>query len=233
MTEKTTRRDILKIAGTASAVSGLAITSTANEGERVRVVEAGIRYEIPSNNDYDIVNPDSRPPYTVDKEDRKLIVLNNAASSTSSRIKEASALVDEQSAGSADEVSVGPRNETIRALPTDLSSRMRAKRAVQLDSPLRAPTVTLRMNANAPTLNVESKGTVELPVGERTEVRLNPITAEARTTHVVGEASIEGVPDFMQGLKREQDSVEIEATPVVEAVNHGELVVEQQRSAPK
>lgn len=233
MTQETTRRDVLKIAGTASAVSGLALTATANEGERVRVVEAGLRFEVPDNDDYERVNPDSRPPYTVDETERKLVVLNTASPADESRIQETGDLLDERSAGRADEVAVGPRDGQLKALPTELSSRMRVKRAVQLDSPVRAPTVTLRANTNAPALSVEGEGVVELGIGERTEVRLDPVTAEARTSHVVGKASIEGVPEHMQGLKRERDSVEVEATPVVEAVNHGELVVEKQSPPSK
>lgn len=233
MVEETTRRDVLKIAGTASAMSGFAISAAAKEGKQVRVVEAGLRYEVPSNDAYDVVLPDSRPPFTVDVNKRKLFVLNTAAPSTISRIQEADELLVEQSVGSRSDVTVGPNTGVLKALPTELSSRMRATRAVQLESPVRAPIVTINSNANAPALNVESIGTVELTVGEKTEVRLDPVTAEARTTHVVGEASVEGVPEFMQGLKREQDSVEIEVTPIVEAINHGELRVEQQSPPPK
>lgn len=233
MTQETTRRDVLKIAGTASAVSGLALTTTAKESERVRVVEAGLRFEVPSNDDYDFVLPDSRPPYTVDEVERKLLVMNTASPGDASRIQESEDLLDERSATAADEVTVGPQDGRLKTLPTDLSSRMRVTKAVQLDSAVRAPTVTLHANANAPALNVEGKGAVELGVGDRTEVRLDPITAQARTSQVVGKASIEGVPEHMEGLKRERDSVEIEATPVVETVNHGELVVEKQSPPPK
>lgn len=179
MTQETTRRDVLKIAGTASAVSGLALTATAKEGERVRVVEAGLRFEVPSNDDYDLVLPDSRPPYTVDEAERKLLVLNTVSPADASRIQESGDLLDERSAIAADEVTVGPQDSRLKTLPTDLSSRMRMTRAVQLDSPVRAPTVTLHANANAPALNVESEGVFELGVGERTEVRLDPITAQA------------------------------------------------------
>lgn len=228
MIQETTRRDLLKIAGTASAMSGLALTSTAAEGDRVRVIEAGLRFEVPDNDDYDLVLPDSRPPYTIDQNERKLVILNTASPADASQIQETRDLLDERSAGAADEVTVGPRDGQLKALPTELSSRMRAKEAVHLDSPMQAPTVTLRASGNVPTLNVESEDTVELEVGDRTKIHLDPVTAEARTSHVVGEASIEGVPEYMQGLKRERDSVEIEATPIVEAVNHGELVVDEQ-----
>lgn len=233
MMEETTRRDVLKIAGTASAVSGLALTATAEEGKRVRVVEAGLRFEVPENDEYDRVNPDSRPPFTIDETQRKLVVLNTASPADTSRIRDSSDLIGERSASSADEVAVGPQDGTLKALPTELSSRMRVKRAVQLDSPVRIPTITIHANANAPALNVEGEGAIELDVGERIERRLDPITADARTSRVVGQASIEGVPEHVQGLKRERDSVEIEATPVVEAVNHGELVVEEQRPPSK
>lgn len=233
MMEKTTRRDVLKATGAASAISGFALTATASENQLVRVVEAGIRYEVPPNDSYDGVHLDSRPPYTVDTDERKLVVLNTASQSTTSRIRESTNLLDEMAIDSGDETSVGPRDGTLSALPTELSSRMRVMHAVSLVSPIRVPTVTLHQNANAPVLNVESEGVVELPVGERTEVRLDSVAAEARTTHVVGKVSIEGVPEFMEGLKREQDSVEIEATPVVEAINHGELVVKRQSRATK
>lgn len=230
MKQETTRRDVLKLAGTASAVSGLAITATADESERVRVVEAGLRFEVPSNDEYDLVLPDSRPPYTVDEEERKLVVLNTASPETASRIRNAGDILDERTAA---EVAVGPRDGRVKALPTELSSRMRAKRAVRLAEPSRVPTVSLDAGANVPVLNAGSKEPVELAAGERRELRLDPVAARARTSRVVGEATVDGVPEFMQGLKRERDSVDIEATPVVEAINHGELVVEEQGPSPK
>lgn len=233
MTEQTTRRDVLKAAGTASALSGFALTATASEGHRVRVVEAGIRFDVPPNDNYDGIHVDSHPPFTIDAKERKLIVLNSASSATRSRIHESTDLLDERSADANDEITVGPRDGVLLALPTELSARMRVKRAVQLDSPVRIPTVTLNPGPNSAMLNVESKEPVKLAVGERSELRLDPVTAQARTSRVVGEATVEGVPEFMQGLERERDSVEIEATPIVEAINHGELIAEQQDPPPK
>lgn len=222
----TDRRDVLKAIGTVSMAGGLSTVAAA--ADRVRVVEAGLRYEVPDNDDYVEVHPDSRPPYTVNDERGRLLVLNTASARDRSHIRGASELANERSVQTGARVRVGPRDGKLDGLPTSLTARMRPKRVVNLDSPVRAPTVAVHPNADGVVLEVESRGTTDLPVGERTTVSLDPLRATARTTHVVGEASVDGVPDHMQGLERRYDSVEIEVTPVVEAINHGELQVKQQ-----
>lgn len=118
----------------------------------------------------------------------------------------------------------------VEMLILPLSRRMRPKRAINLDSSLKAPTITVNLNGNYPTMNAESVGPVDLAPEDRIEVQLDPVIAEARTTHVIEEVSLDGVPEHLEGLKRESDSVETKVVPIIEAINHGELVVERQRS---
>lgn len=110
---------------------------------------------------------------------------------------------------------------------------MRAEAAVQLTDHLRTPTVTARPTGDGVVLTADGRGRVSLPVGERTVVELDPVTATVRTSRVVGRADVDDdVPEFLVGLEREYGSQEVDVRPVVEAVNHGKLSVAQQPDPP-
>lgn len=228
--EYTTRREALKAVGAIGVVSGLSAVATA-DAPTVRVVETGLRYEVPTDNSFDIVRPDSRPPYTVNAERGELLLLNSASRADRQAIRSAPELTNEQSVSTGTRVRVDPGE--LGALPTDLSARMHAKSAVQLVDHLRTPTVTARPTGDGVVLTAEGRGRVSLPVGERTTVELDPVTATVRTSRVVGPADVDDdVPEFMVGLEREYGSREVDVRPVVEAINHGKFSVAQQPDPP-
>lgn len=231
MTDKTTRRKVLKTVCTASVVGGFASPTTAEGNRTVQVIETGIRYDLPPHENFDSVHVDSRPPFTIDEENERMVVLKTAHPSTKTRLNESENLFDERTVKPGNEISVAPSNQKATALPTELSSRMRAKHLVTLVSSIRHPSVVLKANPNAPVLTVQSEGNIELLPGERIEVEIGPVTVSVRTTRVVGKVTADHVPEHMKAKKREEGSVEMEATPVVEAVNHGELSIVQQEGS--
>jgi hypothetical protein len=228
--EHTTRREALKAVTAIGVVGGLSPTASA-DAPAVRVVETGLRYEAPMDDRFELIRPDSRPPYTVNAERRELLLLNTASRSDRRAIRNAPELTNEQSVATGTKVRVNPGE--LGALPTELSSRMRVKEAIPLNDHLRTPTVTARPSSDGVVLATEGRGQVSVPVGKRTTVELNPVTATVRTSRVVGRADVDDdVPEFMVGLKREYGSREVDVRPVVEVINHGKLAVAQQPDPP-
>lgn len=228
--EHTTRREALKTVSAIGMVGGLSATATA-DAPTVRVVETGLRYEVPTGDSFDLIRPDSRPPYTVNAERGELLLLNTASRADRKAIGSAPELTNEQSVPTGTRVRVDPGE--LGALPTELSARMRAKEAVQLADHLRTPTVTARPTGDGVVLTAEGRGRVSLPVGERMTIELDPVTVTVRTSRVVGRADVDDdVPEFMVGFEREYGSREVDVRPVVEAINHGKLAVAQQPDPP-
>jgi hypothetical protein len=220
----------LKAVGAIGVVGGLSTAATA-DAPTVRMVETGLRFEVPTDDSFEFIHPDSRPPYTVNAGRGELLLLNTASRANRRAIRDAPELTNEQSVSTGTQVRADPGE--LGALPTRLSARMRAKTAVQLIDHLRTPTVTARPTGDGMVLTAEGRGRVSLPVGERTTVELDPVTATIRTSQVVGRADVaDDVPEFMIGLEREYGSREVEVRPVVEAINHGKLPVAQQPDPP-
>ncbi|MFB6177595.1 MAG: hypothetical protein ABEI99_10705 [Halobaculum sp.] len=230
--DHTTRRDALRAVGAVGLMSGLSTAATA-EAPTVRVVEAGLRYELSVAESFDTVHPDSRPPYTVNEGRGELLLLNTASRADRRAIRGAPELANERSVRTGTTVRVDPGE--VGALPTELSTRMRAKEAVVLTEQLRTPRVTARPTADDVVLTAEGAGRRRLSSGERTTVALDSVTATVQTSRVVGEADVndQDVPDFRIGVQREYGSRTVEVRPIVEAVNHGTLTVAQQPDPPE
>ncbi len=229
MIDQTTRRDVLSAVCAAGGISGLSVP-TMGEGNRgIQVVESGIRYEIPPNENYVTTHVDSRPPFTIDRERRNLVVPTNASLALLSDLDRAINLFDERNVNHGSEVIVTSPNRRVTAVPTELSNRMRVRKEVSLVSAIRYPTITLRSTPNEPILNIKSVGKRELAPDERVEIELEPLSIDVQTSHVIGKVSDSHIAPHQRALKREKDSITVQATPVVEAVNHGKLDLVQQR----
>lgn len=231
MTKKPTRREILKTAATTSAASAIATTATATDtAPTVRVVETGIRYEVANEDDYHGLLLDSRPPYTVNRKQDEFILAEKAARSLTTDIQQTGGLFDERSIEAGESVTVGPANGRVGALPTELSARMRAKRALDLASDHKIPSVSLHWNGNSPSLSIESKGKIDLDPETNREIRLESETVKAQIVHrTETSVEVEGRPKDRQGPKRVYEPVEAEVTPIVEVVDHGELTLTRRK----
>lgn len=211
-------------------LGGLSATATA-DAPTVRVVETGLRYEVSTDERFELIRPDSRPPYTVNTKRGELMLLNTASRADRRAIGNAPELLNEQSVSTGTQVRVDPG--VIGAIPTDLSARMRTKTAIQLADRIPTPTVTARSTGDGVVLSAEGRGQVPLPIGERTTVELNSVNVGVRTSEVVGPNDVDDdVPEFMVGLEREYGSREVDVRPVIEATNHGNLSVVQQPDLP-
>lgn len=232
MSENPTRRDVLKTAAVIGAIGSFAVQTAAGKTPTARIVEAGIRYEVPESEapsgdeELQFVLPDSRPSYTVDEDREAFVLSKDAPDSLFQSIRRSGSLLDERTGEAADAVNVAPADGHVGVLPTELSARMRPKEALSLDARHRVPNVSLQWNSNAPAVAIESEGTLDLSPNSQRTVRLDPETVEATTVRRTDETvEVEGMPDHRQGPKRVFDSVTVEVTPVVEVVDHGELTL--------
>lgn len=230
MDNNTTRRSVLKGIGVTSAMGGIVASSNAQKESTVSVVEAGLRFEVPENENYHLMHYDSRPAYTIRKKERKLVLLKNHISDGEiDDIKSGSAILNERITDPKTEIIVGPSDGVLEKLPLRLSSRMRPKQILPLESQIKIPKVSIIKEENGVSVNANHEIKNEISDNYRSVVELKSINAQVRTSRIVGEASIDGVPDYMQGIKREYDSTTIQATPVIEIRDWGELTVSSHR----
>lgn len=224
MTEKPTRRTVLKAAGSTGVAGTLSISTVSAADTTTEVIEAGVEYTVPDGISYDAFRTDSRPSYTVDRRRGKLVLLKRMSQQKRSEVIENPFLTDERAIGSNTEVALGPSDGRLNALPTRLTSRMRVSEQIRIDGSVRYPNVVIHTRGEAPAANVASRGRINLNPGERKEVELDPVTVTVRTKRVLESTNREGETSH----EREFGTTEIEATPVVNLVNHGELDLERQ-----
>lgn len=228
MTDTPSRRQILQSASAASAIA-LFGTSQASAASSLtaRLIEASIRYNVPDRSDYDRFHLDSRPPYTVDSDRRALVVSSGAPDLLEQQLSD-DAVIDEQVTNGRTSNAVVERGARATSLPVSLTDRMRVSEVIHLPSPHDLPTVTVHWNADGAAATVQSRGRIELAPESAREITLDSETVEVRTattTDTVPEK--EGVPRERIGPRTEYGTAEVEATPVVEIVDHGELTVRE------
>lgn len=230
-----TRREVLKTAATATAVTGFgAVAGSARSERSAQVLEAGLRYETPDDTSLHVLESDSRPPYTVDAQREALFVGPNAGSDgrLPERIAETGALVAEQPISSGQSRGFGPRNE-VRSLPIGLTSRKRSRGRLQLSESISPPRLKLNRNGKRAQLVVTGEPTEQiLPESDHT-VRLEPTTVAAQTTKFVDNPVTDSsIPEHLRAQQqRELGTKQVKVTPVVEVTHHGELTVVDQQIA--
>lgn len=230
MSEKPTRRGVLRTTATAGAAATFVPQTVRGDPPTVRTVEAGIRYDIDIQDDYSVSHLDSRPLFTVDRGRGEVALANRVSQSREAAMIKAQAFIDEQPLGMGQSKTITPGNESVRSIPTDLSARMRPTRVVNLAADHRLPRVLVQPNG--------ARSKVVLPPGEtraiqsetEQQIHLEPETVEVETVTFTDEkVPVEGRPEDRWGPAREYGSVEVQATPVVEIVDHGELVVSRRK----
>lgn len=233
MTDTPTRRQVLHGISTTGAVAMLGTAGAAGQRPSVRLVEAGIRYDLPVRSDYDRVHTDSRPPYTVDEEADRLLVLPRAAKAVESTLA-TDGVVDERASGADEQVHVVEPHVRTRSLPVSLTARKRVVDSVRLADDHALPTVTLHWNENGAAATVQSGGRIDVPAGGSKTVELAPESVDVRTVTKLDERrENDHVPDDRLSLKTEYGAATVEATPVVEFVDHGTLTLERMETPPE
>lgn len=214
------RRDVLKTVGTASTlgVVGTVHAARSNEGA-VRLVEMGMKYDLPDGYNYQRVHVEGKSPYHVDGN--SVIVDSVAPNEVQNAFIDNDVVVN-----GVGRASLAPETQTtgtVQAVPTELAAREDPYELTHLTESHRLPDVRVKVAGENPTVLVEGIRQTLTPGAER-ELELPARTISAETYTVTDEiAEIEGVPEHMWGPKTEYDSVAVEAVPRVTVRDRGEF----------
>lgn len=230
MSDTPTRRDVLEKTATTGAVGTFLPQTVRGNVPTVRTIEAGIRYDIDIQDDYSTSHIESRPSFTIDNASGEVILAERVSQSRETAILDTGAFFDEQPVKVGQSKMVTPGNQRVRMAPTDLSARMRPKKAVNLATEHRLPEVVLQSNGSQPRVVIPSGETRAIQAGTDQQILLEPETVEVVTVTFTEETvPVEGRPEDRWGPAREYGSVKVQATPVVEIVDHGDLVVSRRK----
>jgi len=220
MSDKPNRRQVLQAFSSTTAAAMMGLATASQPSGSARLVEAGIEYVVPNRPDYELGHTDSHPPYAVDSELDLLLIPPWAHEGVGSQASRGP-MIDERSANRNSPVHVVAPNTRVRALPIGLSGRKRVTDSLHLKNPLQLPTVTVHWNENAPSAAIQSVGMVNVSPGESKAVELEPETVEVRIV-----SSTDGSDEGSRVIQREEEYAQIEATPVVHIVDHGDLDIQ-------
>lgn len=214
MTETINRREILKLIG---ASGSIAITGTATaskiDTEPIRLVEVGLRYQLQEEHSYVGAHSEGLPGYYVDEETKRLLLTPTIGDARS--VFEETELVVAAPDPGATPHRLTPREQT-DILPTSLKNYHRPYERVRLEDPITPPRVQVEDAGGSPrvvaegihtTLGTDGSGSIEL------ESRIVSVDTYRITDEIV---EIAGVSDHRQGPKKEYDSVQVEAQPVID-----------------
>ncbi len=220
------RRTVLKSLTAAGAtMAGVSGHATAAENS-VHTVEAGIYYDFEEDPGVGTTHLGSRPRFTIDQRRNNLVFGNDVSQARVNAASEKGALINESPTAKGGLSETHDSGRTVRTIPIELSARMRAKSGVKLAASQTLPDVSVKWQGSAAKLVVPGKGRFELEAGTEREVRLPAETVTVETSEIVEKAvPIEGRPEHRWGPKREYGSKNTKATPVVRAVDHGQLGV--------
>lgn len=235
MTDNTTelnRRTVLKSTAV-TGVTGTVISSTrASSEQTIRLIEAGIRYDLETTDDLSTVQLDSRPRFTVDTDRIELVVGDDISTAWVDKIRQTAGLVAEQPAAVGESVAARDSERQVATATTELSTRMRPMRGVVLAEPTEYPRVKVQRRSATPRLIVPGAGTFELGPGTDREIELSTTTLQAQTVQETGEPTEwEDLPEHLWNAERTYGSETVQATPVVRVVDHGELTLRQAEMA--
>lgn len=230
MSETPTRRCLLEKITTAGVAATLAPRTVQGKAPTVRTVEAGIRYDLDIQGDYSMSHLDSRPLFTIDSGRGEVVLAERIPNSREATILEAGSFFDEQPVERKQSVPISPGDREVRKIPTGLSTRMRPTQAVNLMGEHRLPEVLLKSTGSGPRVVLPSGETTTSKAGMNQQIRLEAETVEVKTVTFTDEKVPVGErPEDRWGPAREYGSVEVQATPVVEVVDHGDLVVSRHK----
>lgn len=214
------RRDVLKTVGTTSVfgVVGATQRTTADKGS-IRLVETGLKYDLPTGYNYQQMFVESKSLYDI--EDGVAFL----SSTTPDEVRE-TFINNDTIVNGIDNTAVPQKSEggrTVQAVPTALSQRKEVRELTHVTESHRLPEIRVQVGSKSSTISVEGLHE-KLRVGTEREFSLPTQTITAETYRVTDEiAEIEEVPEHKWGPKTEYDSVEIDAVPTVTVRDRGEL----------
>lgn len=217
------RRTVLKSVAFAGSVGspGLVTGDLIDRGS-VRLLEAGVVYDVPDDHSYAGYRTDGRPSYAVDAHGDR-VLLSPLTDVTVRRT-----LLDNSAVVNASKVTSPPatvENPPETSLPTALDRQLRVTSGVTLDEPFEPS--QLEIDRQGSEFFVSGSGfTDRLTPGTTVERCLEPLRVTVKTERFLDEqVDDESVPPAERGLKMEQGTLVVDATPTVFIRDYGELSV--------
>ena len=219
-----TRREALKAIGVAGSLTTTGVlTDQQTPYGTVRLIEAGIEYDLPNGYNYNTYHLDGQPMYHVGADGTRLFLTRSAPASVRRLFAKSDVIT------SGDRVTGTPgvltNTRPTKGVTTKLASGARPVIGVALAESHTKPTIEIRRLDQTPviaTKTVEKEVTSDLETSH--SVKPREITAETR--HVLDErVDDESVPMHERALKTEYRDVQVEAVPKVRIRDHGELTV--------
>lgn len=224
--ESPIRRDVLKTAGGATIISTVPQkTEAVTSAQTAMVIEAGIMYECPDLENIKQSVQNSRPPYTVDPANNQLLITASKAptNNIAEQIAEAGALIAEQPVGPGESRGLS-NSETVTSLPIALTARMRPQVTASLENRHKLPEVKINRNGRQAKLITKEDSTYQILPKTGRRIRLETEAVKVCTVEITDEAvEMENIPEYRRANKTVYGTKEINVTPIIEVINHGEL----------
>ena len=227
MTENTlTRRKALKLTGLASGVGLAGLATGKQTGNKLRLVEAEIEYELPDGPSYHLFHHDSPAPYHVD-EDRGVVKITELTpNALREKLSSDKPVVRDQDSENAGTAQLG--NKQIKRLPLAFSTRSRLAKTVPLAEPVSLPSVRVRPNKSKAKIETPA-GTQEISPGNTLETELPSHEVVANTITILDEKSTDpSIPPHRRGLKEEYGTVKVTAIPTLRVRDYGKMAVKEE-----
>lgn len=223
MTDAPTRRDVLRRTAAATTVGAATSTQVSAEPDgRLRVVEAGLRYDVPDEPSLQTGHVDSRPPYTVNAAGDQILVDDDVRSEFTEDALRKGALAAEVPTALGTRRELGDETR-LTELPVGLTSRMRSRGYVSLASEIETPAASVMPTGEATKLVVAGERTRRVEAGSSVTIELDPETVTARTVRVGERVDRPDIPNYQRARQLDFDTTRIEVTPVFELVDHGRV----------
>jgi hypothetical protein len=228
MTDKKSRRGILQSAGGFTAFGAISNLSNRSEAKpQARIIEAGLRYEVPETEDVPMNFVNSRPPYTINKRERSVVLSEKLPETFVDSLSSAGHLVDESISGDGIASPISRGRQTMM-LPSALTVRKRPARLHELAEPIRTPEVMVNWNNNSPVMTVEGRGRFDVEPDTTRTIELRPERVKLRTIQVLDElVEVAAIPREYRAKKQEEGEQAVSVTPVVEISDYGRLTIER------
>lgn len=220
------RRSMLKSAGSIVAFGAIgSVPASAQKSSQVRLIEAGVTYNVPERDDYKAYHHDSTPQYVVDPDEDTLTILPEMTESLQQKLGRGSTVAAGKNV-SKGPGTVVPAQDTTQ-IPVRTGSKLQPSSTIQTDSSVTLPEVALDSSESRPQMSINGQ---QVQAEGLTQVSLSPQTVELKTRTVLDErVDNDQIPPEQRALKTVEGSVTVDVVPEVAVRDYGTLDIAELR----
>lgn len=222
---KASRRKLLKTVGstaTLSALGGIAYAAEGNSIGTVHFVEAGFKYDVSSNGDFDRWHVDEPSKYFVKPDEQEVYLLQRVSAEEKRLFTNGSGVAN---FGELRSFPAIVSKRTTKSLTTALGSQYRPNKTITLEEPLQKPSARLHRENDdvvVQTLNTEEN----IAVGNERTFSLPSQEATVRTVEVLDTYTKHPeIPEEQRGVETKFKPKLVQVTPQIVVKNHGTVSV--------